>query len=76
MHLDTDETLATANETIDRRIAAKEANLAELEARSIQLRNLAAEEKAFVRRLRSFVAEAEAERTRLQREFRRLVSTG
>ncbi len=74
--MEKDETLAAANEAIQNRLAAKTVKLAELEAQSAQLRKLVAEEDAFVQRLRSFVREAEAERTRLQQEFRRLVPSG
>jgi len=74
--VENDEILATANETIANRLAAKEVKLAELESQSAQFRKLVAEEDAFVQRLRSFVQEAEVERARLRREFRRLVLAG
>ena len=74
--MENDDILAKANEALDKRLTAKEVKLSELESRAAQLRELVAEEDAFVQRLRSFVGEAEIERTRLQREFHRLVSTG
>ena len=74
--MESDEILAAVNEAIEKRLAAKEVKLAEMEAQSAQLRKLVAEEDAFVQPFRSFVREAEAERIRLQQEFRRLIPTG
>ena len=74
--MDINDPIYDANQAVDKRIAEKEAQLAELKSRSLQLNNLVAEEDAFVQRLRAFVQEAEEERIRLQSEFRRLVSAG
>lgn len=70
--MEDDDILTRATQNLDQRVTDKQRQLEELDTRVVRLRNLVEEERTFVHRLPIFVQEAEAEKTRLHDEFRRL----